>query len=148
MISALRDRTAGRPVYSNLHRNVLDNRGDQKIVKPFGFPMNTATRPKALNQLDKALRERTLPFVTVRLLKELGTFVYRDVGTSPAAQDGAHDDCVMAAAITLEMYRLKGEHPDRKKSKPRDPEPSRPWHGVDRKLRRGRGSRDAVAWNT
>ena len=147
VIIPLRDGRAGRPAYPQLYRHVLSGRPDLPISKPYGFPTNTKTRPLIINQLDKALRERTLPYVTTNLLSEMQTFVYRDHGPSPAAQEGSRDDCVMACAITLEMYRLKGEHPDRKKSKPREPEPSRPWHGITQK-RRGRGSRDTVAWNT
>lgn len=127
VIIPLRDGRAGRPAYPSLYRHVLSSRPDLPISKPYGFPTNVKTRPLVINQLDKALRERQLPYVTSSLLSEMQTFVYRDHGPSPAAQEGARDDCVMAAAITLEMYRLKGEHPDRQRKKPRKPKTSYPW---------------------
>lgn len=108
--AALRDRTAGRPVYGNLYRHLLDNRADRPTAKPFGFPMNQATRPKAIGQLDQAVRDRTLPWVTNLLLHEMEDFIEHDHGTTPRAREGSHDDLVMAAAITLEMYRLYGHH--------------------------------------
>jgi hypothetical protein len=62
--------------------------------------------------LEQAIRERHLPFLTERLLLECGTFVHADTNPTPRAQDGCHDDTVMAAAIALEMYRLRGAHPE------------------------------------
>lgn len=119
VIAALRDRTSGRPSYGNLYRHVLDNRGDRPIAKPWGFPMNMATRPKTLGQLDQAIRERTLPWVTDSLLHEMENFIEHDHGTTPRARDGSHDDLVMAAAISLELYRLYGMHAAKPKHKPR-----------------------------
>lgn len=110
VIAALRDRTAGRPAYGNLHRNRLDNRPDLPTAKPYGFPMNSATRPKVFNQIGAAIRERTLPYVSDNLLHEMEDFIEAEHGTTPRARDGSHDDCVMAASIALEMYRLYGVH--------------------------------------
>ena len=119
VIAALRDRTAGRPAYGNLHRNRFDNRPDAPSAKPYGFPMNSATRSKVFNQISAAVRERTLPYVSDNLLHEMGDFIVAEVGVSPRARDGAHDDCVLAAAITLEMYRLHGSHPNQHRPRSR-----------------------------
>ncbi len=57
-------------------------------------------------------------------MREARTFVHRNKKPSPAADDGANDDVVMAWGIALEMFSLFGEHPhDRKKQrrKPRAP---------------------------
>ena len=108
--SALRDRTQGRPPYGNLYRHVLDNRGDRPTAKPYGFPMNVSTRPKAIGQLDQAIRERALPWVTNGLLHEMEDFIEHDHGTTPRAREGSHDDLVMACSIALEMYRMYGRH--------------------------------------
>lgn len=115
VIIPLRDGRAGRPAYPRLYRHVMSSRPDQPIAKTYGFPTNAKTRPLIVNQLDKALRDRALPFVTALMLGEMQTFVYHDHGTSPAAQSGCRDDCVMAAAGALEMYRLHGEHPERRR---------------------------------
>ena len=120
VIASLRDGREGRPPYRNLYKHVMSSRPDFVEAKPFGFPTNMKTRPLILNQLEKAIRERSLPFLTRLFLNEARTFVYHDTGTSPRAQDGARDDCVMALAIALEMYRLRGEHADRARlSQPR-----------------------------
>lgn len=119
VIAALRDRTAGRPAYGNLHRNRMDNRPDRPTAKPYGFPMNSATRAKVFNQISAAIRERTLPYVSDNLLHEMEDFIEADHGVSPRARDGAHDDCVMAAAITLELYRLHGSHAEQHRPRSR-----------------------------
>jgi hypothetical protein len=121
VIIPLRDGREGRPAYPKLYRHILSSHPDLPVSKPFGFPTNTATRPKIINGMEKAVRERTLPWVTDGLLKEMQTFVRHDHGPSPAAQQGTRDDRVLAACITLEMYRQKGHHPDRKHRKPRSP---------------------------
>lgn len=118
VIIPLRDGRAGRPAYPNQYRHVLSSRPDLPIAKPYGFPTNIKTRPLILNQLEKALREDAVPQVSDALMWELEELVYHDVGASPRASDGAHDDLVMATAIALEMYRLKGSHPDRQIAQP------------------------------
>lgn len=127
--AALRDRTAGRPAYGNLYRHLLDQRSDRPEAKPYGFPMNQATRPKAIGQLDQAVRERTLPWVTNQLLHEMEDFIEHPHGTSPRAREGSHDDLVMAASIALEMYRLYGHHADKIRPKAR----RRPMVGLGRR---------------
>lgn len=119
VIVPLRDGREGRPAYPRLYQHVMSSRPTLDVAKVFGFPTNVKTRPLILNQFEKAVREQTLPYVTRSLLDEMKTFNLFDTGTSPRAQDGAHDDCVMACAIALEMYRLRGEHPDRARPKPR-----------------------------
>ena len=113
VIINLRDGKGGRPAYPKLYRHTLELQVDLPTTKRYGYPMTSATRPKVLGELAKALRERSLPFVTEQLMAELPTFVMMDTGTSPRAQDGCNDDCVIAAALALEMYRRKGHHPDR-----------------------------------
>jgi hypothetical protein len=109
----LRDGRAGRPAYPSLYRHVMSSRPDMPIAKTYGFPTNSKTRPLIISNLDKAIRERTLPWVTSRMLTEMEDFVHHETGTSPRAAPGCMDDCVIAGGITLEMYRLRGHHPDR-----------------------------------
>lgn len=113
VIIPLRDGRDGRPRYPHLYRHRLQTRVDMPIARPYGFPTNQKTRPQILSLLDKAVRERSLPYVTDDLLYEMESFVEHEHGTSPRAQDGSNDDLVMACAITLEMYRQKGHHPNR-----------------------------------
>lgn len=131
VIAALRDRTAGRPSYPNIYRHRLDSQAANPEQKRFGWPTNSATRPKMLNQLERHLRERSLPWLSHRLLAEMRTFIEDDKRSpSPRAQSGAHDDCVMAAAIAVEMYRQYGDFDNRKRSGRRRsarPPVSYPW---------------------
>jgi hypothetical protein len=113
----LRDGKDGRPAYPNQYRHRVYGRTETPIRKDYGFPMNSKTRPQVINDLEKALRERLIPYVSDSLLHELESFVERDTLPSPRAQDGTNDDRVFAAAIALEMYRQYGSHPDRRRSK-------------------------------
>jgi hypothetical protein len=121
VIIPLRDGREGRPAYPKLYRHVLSSRPDLPTAKPYGFPTNQKTRPLILNQLEKTMRpddgERVLPWLPAQTVHEMGDFIYHDTGTSPRARDGARDDRVMATAIALEMYRLRGEHAARRRPK-------------------------------
>lgn len=117
VIIALRDGRAGRRPYPRLYRHLMSSRPDMTEAKPFGFPTNSKTRPLIVNGLEQAIRERTLPGIPGGLLSEMQTFVRHDTGTTPAAQKGTRDDRVMAAAIALEMFRLRGTHPRRRQRK-------------------------------
>ena len=129
VIIPLRDGKGPRPPYPRLYRHVLSSRPDLPVSKPYGFPMNVKTRPLVLSQLEKAIREHALPGLPQRLLDESLTFVYADTTPSPRALEGCNDDAVFAAAIALEMYRLRGHHPDRHKPLERVHKPKRsyPW---------------------
>jgi hypothetical protein len=123
---SLRDGREGRPPYPKMYRHIMSSRPSLDVSKALGFPTNSKTRPQIINGLDKAIRERSLPYVTAGLLTEMQTFVYHDTGPSPAAQSGSRDDRVMACAIALEMYRLHGSHPDRRAVK-HTRKPKRHW---------------------
>jgi hypothetical protein len=134
VIVPLRDGREGRPAYPSLYKHVLSNRPDLPTAKPFGFPMGENNRPNVINQLGRAVREGTimkgaagLPYMTSILLDEAKTFIRSNPlgsggsqrGPWPRAQNGAKDDMVMATCIALELYRLKGEWPDRQRKQPK-----------------------------
>lgn len=105
----------GRPPYPNAYRHRQDLRVDRALQRSFGYPMNIKTRPLVLSRLEQAIRERLLPRMPPKLLEECGNFVHRETNPTPAAADGCHDDCVMSAAITLELYQQRGHHPNQYK---------------------------------
>ena len=130
VIIALRDGAAGRRPYPKLYKHVLSARPDKPVNRTFGFPTNTKTRPLILNQLERHLRERSLPWVTNDLLHEMSEFVHHNHGPSPRARDGSRDDRVMAAAIALEMFRLYGDIGDKirtRKAPKKKPVRAYPW---------------------
>jgi len=113
VVIPLRDGRGPRPPYPRLYRHVLSSRPDLPTAKTIGFPMNTHTRPLVISQIERAIRERALPYLPERLLNECLTFAHAETLPSPRALEGCNDDAVIAAAITLEMYRLRGKHPGR-----------------------------------
>lgn len=68
------------------------------VRQSFGFRTDTKTRPVAISELIKATREDITVVSDKATLEEMLTFV-RDEKFKPTAEDGAHDDCVMALAI-------------------------------------------------
>lgn len=121
IINPLRDGRKGRPPYPRLYRHRDFRRGDQHEAVAWGFPMSSATRPQVLGHLEEMVRERAIPKLTASLVDEMASFIRFDPqkpsakGPWPRAQDGCHDDCVMAAAIALEMYRQFGKHERKEK---------------------------------
>jgi hypothetical protein len=113
----LRDGKSARPPYPNLYRHRFSNRPGFQEAKTIGFPISQHTRPLIINQIEKAIRDRVIPFMTRRLWDECRTFINAESGTTPRAQDGCNDDCVMSAAGALEMYRLYGVHPEKPKKR-------------------------------
>ena len=113
VIISLRDGRKGRPHYPKLYRHAIADRPDMHQLANYGFPMNSKTRPQIVNQIEQAIREKTIPAMTRTLIMECRTFVRQKTLPSPRAQEGANDDRVMAFGIALEMYRQYGTHEKR-----------------------------------
>lgn len=122
VIHPLRDGVAGRPPYPRLYRH----RDQTNVKRPgadrWGFPITMRTRPQLIAQMEVWLRQREFEALPATLLDECNTFVHRESGTSPAAQDGCFDDRVMSMCLTLEMFRRFGAHPSWLEEKKKDPE--------------------------
>src|SRR5581483_6481183 len=69
-----------------------------------GWPTTAATRPAMIENFAAILADAPQLFHSPRLLQECRTFVRRADGNS-GANSGAHDDCVMAMAIALEVRK-------------------------------------------
>jgi hypothetical protein len=110
VVISLRDGRRGRPHYPRLYRHKLADRPDTPEMQTYGFPMNTRSRPQVINQIEQAIREKSVPALPRSLLMECRTFVRQNTLPSPRAQDGANDDRVLAFGIALEMYRQYGRH--------------------------------------
>lgn len=108
-VVALRDGSAhGRPPYPKLYRARNEANKARPDSKNFGMPMDPKTRTLVINGLEEWVRERSIPFVTDDLHYQMTEFVRHDHGTSPRAREGSHDDCVMAAAGALDLFRRYG----------------------------------------
>lgn len=84
--------------YKSLYvRERLDN--IQKIiVKSFGFETNQKTRPVIISDLVALIREDVTIEPDIATLKEMLTFIKNENGRAEA-QEGSHDDLIMALAI-------------------------------------------------
>ena len=69
-----------------------------KVRHSFGFWTSTKTRPIIISELIKAVRDDVSILNDDTTMGEMLTFV-RDEHYKPTAEEGAHDDCVMALAI-------------------------------------------------
>lgn len=69
-----------------------------KTAKAYGFKTTSVTRPLILAQLQSIINDHTELINDKETLEEMLTFVRNEKGR-PEAQEGAHDDLVMALAI-------------------------------------------------
>lgn len=84
--------------YPNLYvRERLDNYAG-KMVQAFGFETTTLTRPVIVDGLKDVAKESLEAINDYETLGEMLTFVY-DENWKPQAEEGKHDDLVMALAI-------------------------------------------------
>lgn len=116
IIVALRDGDENLPAYTNLYRHKKFTRAGAVRSEEYGFPMGAANRNQVLDFLRTQIRERAFPWLSATTIHELGTFVHRESGTSPRAQDGCHDDCVMSLAVGTEMFRQYGHQPAKRRT--------------------------------
>lgn len=108
--------------YMNLYKHIewfrreLPRRGKQqnkttaqgRLREILGFPTNNFTRPLALNRLRYYFSEFPNKVHSVKLIKEMSTFVRdQEKQGRPAADAGCHDDCVMAGAIAHYVRAVK-----------------------------------------
>jgi phage terminase large subunit len=71
-----------------------------KLMKRHGFNTTKLTRPLVIAQLVEIVREHTYLFNDIDTLEEMLTFVRNESGR-PEAQQGSHDDLIMALAIAF-----------------------------------------------
>ena len=116
----LRDGVQGRKPYTRMyrHRQGMEETIDPRERMDFGYPINAATRPLLINQMEQWIREGLCPWITPELDSELRTFSKRETRPSPRALPGCNDDRVMSACGSLELYRQFGSHPKKQKKKP------------------------------
>lgn len=117
LITLLRDGTKGIPPYPNMYRHTDFTVGKKPISGNYGMPMGPKMRPQVVTGLKQWLQQQQFPWLGTGHVDELGTFIYRTTGTSPAAQDGCNDDRVMSLGIAVEMFRQFGKHPQPRKNK-------------------------------
>lgn len=108
-IILLRQRYAYPNIYEHLDE---DSTQTSDATGAFGFPMTSTSRPVVLSDLSEALRDRPAALRDAELLSEMRSFVWNDRGR-PEADTGAHDDRVMAMAITQHVRNMRATRPVR-----------------------------------
>lgn len=84
--------------YGNLwYETKVDEVGNVQ-GKRFGWSTNLKTRPVILSQVAEEIRDHSAKMLDIRLIEECRTFIVDENG-KPRADDGFHDDYVMAWAI-------------------------------------------------
>lgn len=84
--------------YENFYIREIEDKYTHKKEKAYGFRTTTLTRPLILADLVKIVRDSIEYIVDIETLEEMLTFVKTTTGKSEA-QEGYHDDLVMALAI-------------------------------------------------
>jgi hypothetical protein len=100
--------------YTNLFRmpNSFTTQYEEK-TENYGWVTSSSTRPKMLDDLALAIRQRSIKIPSKILVDELFTFVRHEKTGKPQAEIGCHDDLVMALAIAWQMYSIvPGKQPD------------------------------------
>jgi hypothetical protein len=85
--------------YLHERRRDPDDRSSSQLHR-LGFKTTTVTRPQLISDLDLAIREQSVIIRDANTLQECRTFVIGSNGKA-AAQQGCHDDDVMALALAV-----------------------------------------------
>lgn len=75
-----------------------------------GWKTTKVTRPLMIDDLAQAMRDKVLIPHSAEFYDETVTFVYDD-GNNMVAQDGYHDDCIFAAAIGFQGFKVMYDKP-------------------------------------
>jgi hypothetical protein len=71
----------------------------------YGWVTSSATRPKMLDDLALAIRQKSIGIHSKELVDEMFTFIRHYKTGKPEADAGCHDDLVMAFAIAWQVYQ-------------------------------------------
>lgn len=88
--------------YWNIYFQKTYDRLTDKMTSKIGWHTNRKTKPMMINKLSEFLREMHLDIKSDLIVQEAMTYVINDNGTTDA-QDGCHDDTIMALAILLQL---------------------------------------------
>lgn len=86
--------------YFNLYKRTSHNKLTDETKQELGWWTDKQTKKLAIDNLARLIREKKLRIKSRKFIMECMTYVIGDDGKTNA-QDGSHDDIVMAAAIIL-----------------------------------------------
>ena len=88
-------------------REVFDD-ATHKVQIKYGFQTNAKTRPVLISNLQQIVREQTDCLNDLTTMEEMLTFVRNPDTYKPEAEEGAHDDTIMALGIAY-LVRDSGQ---------------------------------------
>ena len=88
--------------YPKQYVRTIEDKYTNKVLKSFGFKTTSVSRPRILGQLQAIMKELIELLVDTDTLKEGLTFVKNERGRAEA-QEGYHDDLIMALAIAYDI---------------------------------------------
>lgn len=89
--------------YWNIFNTKIYDKVNDEITKKIGWYTTRKTKPLAIDKLSEYIRERYFGMWDFDIIEELYSYVIDDKGGTNA-QEGKHDDCVMALAIALQAF--------------------------------------------
>lgn len=95
-------RAIQRLEYHNLYYQKTYDKIADDITKKVGWGTNARTKPLMIDKLAEYIRERWIGIYSELIISEAFTYVIEDNG-STNAQNGCHDDTIMALAIMIQM---------------------------------------------
>lgn len=87
----------------------LESLGSSSTDK-MGWKTTSMTRPLLIDDFVKSIREEAVIIHSKELLDEMSVFVYDDAGNM-VPQSGFHDDCIFAAGIGLQGFKIMYDKP-------------------------------------
>ena len=91
--------------YSPLYRMMSFDQVDKKEANRIGWVTNSQSRPKMLDDLALALRQRVTKIYDMDTIKEFMQFIRHPRSGRAEAAPGSHDDLVVAEAICWQLYQ-------------------------------------------
>lgn len=89
--------------YANVYTDMIEDKIETIDTPKLGFRTTTRTKPMIIDDMRAALRDGELEIYDKITLREMTTFVVKDSGKIEA-EDGCHDDTVMAMAICNHIH--------------------------------------------
>lgn len=89
--------------YWNVFYTKTYDKVNDQMTKKLGWSTNRKTKPLAIDKLAEYIREKFLGIWDFDIVEELYSYVVDEKGATNA-QEGKHDDCVMALAICLQAF--------------------------------------------
>lgn len=80
---------------------------EEERQEKYGWITSISSRPKMLDDLALAIRQKSLLIPSKMIIDELFTFIRNERTGKPQADIGQHDDLVMALAIAFQLFQTE-----------------------------------------